>query len=249
MADDYSSFCDDFYVNFRIGSNLNMPAQRDTVLFFFDQIRRAFPDMTRFRRAEGPDYLLEEDRRGGRYRWVNLEPNQLTSGMVNPAGVEEAMKLHRHVAELVPHGLSISPLELAYVDLLYSFDLDYRGSHDEVVAEALYADSPMACLLEMPGARAIEFAPIVTVSLSDDLRVQGRIEVITRSDHAAGKTSGYGEEPISVYVVVRRYMDDSPRTPLPEMLSMLQGHVAQLADEQVLPSVVRRLREAIASRS
>src|SRR6202050_2139992 len=35
MANPYSSFCEDFYVNMRLGSQLSLPHQRETLLHFF----------------------------------------------------------------------------------------------------------------------------------------------------------------------------------------------------------------------
>jgi len=64
MSHPYSSFCEDFYVNLRLGSQLNLPHQRETLLHFFERIQKEFPSMTRFRKTDGGEFNLEEDRSG-----------------------------------------------------------------------------------------------------------------------------------------------------------------------------------------
>ena len=62
MSNPYCSFCEDFYINMRLGSQMSLPHQRETVLHFFEQVQKAFPNMTRFRKAENGELNLEEDR-------------------------------------------------------------------------------------------------------------------------------------------------------------------------------------------
>ena len=59
----YSAFCEDFYVNMRLGSQMNLPNQRETVLHFFERVQKEFPGMTRFRREDSGTLSLEEERK------------------------------------------------------------------------------------------------------------------------------------------------------------------------------------------
>lgn len=249
MPNPYASFCDDFYVNMRLGSQLALPTQRDTVLHFFEQIQRAYPSMTRFRKGEGNDYSLEEDRGGNAYRWVSLEGNRLSAGHVNPDSVEHALKLHDLLLQIAPHQLGISPLELDHLDVLFGFDLEFRGSHDEIVSESLYESSPLACLLDAEGARPVDFQPTMMVALNDDLRLQARLDVVTRTSTQQLRTGNFGEEAISVYLTVRRFWDEPPRKTPAEMLTQLTTRAEQLANDHVIPRIVRPIGSAIASRS
>ena len=47
----FAAFCDDFYVNMRLGSQMNLPHNRETVLHFFERVQKEFPQMTRFRKS------------------------------------------------------------------------------------------------------------------------------------------------------------------------------------------------------
>src|SRR5690606_36232469 len=99
MSNPYASFCEDFYVNMRLGSQMALPHGRETVLHFFEQAQKAFPAMTRFRRGDH-ELSIEEDRNAAGYRWLTMEHKRLSSGHVNPPSVEEAVKLHRTVLQM-----------------------------------------------------------------------------------------------------------------------------------------------------
>ena len=71
------------------------------------------------------------------YRWLAIEPTRLCSGQYNPESLEEAYRQHELVLELAPHLLTISLLDCEALDVMYGFDFNYDGNHDEVVAEAL----------------------------------------------------------------------------------------------------------------
>src|SRR5205809_7789758 len=99
MSNPFSAFCEDFYINMRLGSQMNLPHGRETLLHFFEIIQKQFPTMTRFRKSEGGEVNLEEHRGQSSYRWINLEQKRLSSGHVNPPSVADALKLHRTLLE------------------------------------------------------------------------------------------------------------------------------------------------------
>jgi hypothetical protein len=249
MSNPYSSFCEDFYVNMRLGSQLTLPHQRETVLHFFERIQKEFPSMTRFRKSDGGEFNLEEDRSSQDYRWVSLEARRLTAGHVNAASVEEALRLHRLLLQLAPFHLGISPVEIDYLDVLFGFDLSFSGNHDEIIAESLLTDSPLNCLTEETGAKAVDVQPSVTVALSDDCRLQARIDIVTRTNSYQVRTGDYSDDVISVYLILRRYWGDRPRTAMEDLLQSMTDRAIQLCDRHILPRVVRPISSAIASRS
>lgn len=249
MSNPYCSFCDDFYVNMRLGSQLPLTTQRDTLLHFFERMQKGFPDMTRFRKAENGELSLEEDRASGTYRWASVEAKRISSGHVNPPSIEEAVKLHGFLLEQAPHALGISPIEIDYLDVLFGFDLPYSGNHDEVISESLFGDSPLACLTEVNGARAVDFQPTVTVALSDDCRLQGRIDIVTRTNSHQIRTGEYSDDVISIYMIVRRYWGDRPKESLATMFNQLTERADELCQSYILPRVLKPISSAISSRS
>jgi hypothetical protein len=219
------------------------------VLHYFEQIQKAYPQMTRFRKNESGEMNLEEDRSSDSYRWLSLESKRLTSGHVNPPGIVEALRLHKLVLEMAPYQLGVSPVEIDYLDILFGFDMEFSGNHDEVVAESLLVDSPLNCLSEEAGARPVDFQPTVTVALSDDCRLQARIDVVTRTNSYQVRTGDYSDDVISVYLILRRYWGDRPRKSLPDMLDYLAHRADELCLNHVVPKVLRPISSAIASRS
>lgn len=249
MSNPYAAFCEDFYINMRLGSQMNLPQQRETILHFFERVQKDFPGMTRFRRAEGGEYSLEEDRSGNHYRWLSMETRRLSSGQVNPTSIDEAMQLHRKVLEMAPHYLGMSSLEIDYLDVLFGFDLQFAGNHDEIISESLMQSSPLNCLLDEPGSKPVDFQPTVTVSLSDDCRLQARIDVVTRTNSYQVRTGDYADDVISVYLILRRYWGDRPKVALHEMAGELWQRAETLCENHVLQRVLRPIATAIASRS
>jgi hypothetical protein len=249
MSNVFNTVCDDFYVNLRVGTQMNLPHQRETLLHFFEQVQKAFPDMTRFRRNGETEFTLEEDRERDSYRWLSIEQQRLACGHVNPPDIATALKLHASVLDHAPYALGLSLVEIDYIDLLFGFDLEYSGNHDEIVAESLFGESPLSALLEESGAKAMDFQPTITVALTEDCRLQGRIDVVTRTNSYQVRTGEYGDEVISVYLIVRRFWGDRMNEPLESLLINLAERAEQLAHKYVVPRIVNPIRSAIGSRS
>lgn len=249
MTHPYVAVCDDFYINMRLGSQMALPHGRETILHFFEQIQRGFPGMTRFRKSDNGEINLEEERSQPSYRWLSLESKRLCSGHMNPSTVEEAMKLHKTVLTIAPHQLGLSPLEIDYLDVLFGFDLTFSGNHDEIIAESLLADSPLSCLAEEAGARPVDFQPTVTVSLSEDCRLQARIDIVTRTNSYQVRTGDYSDDVISVYMILRRYWGDRPKQPMEEMIVEMAERADGLCNSYIVPRVLKPISSAIASRS
>ncbi len=248
MVNPYKSFCEDFYINVRLGSQMPLPHGRETVLHFFEQTQKAIPSMTRFRRNDN-EISIEEDRNSPQYRWVTIDGKRLSTGHVNPDTIESACKFHKTILQMTPHCLGLSPVEIDHLDVLFGFDIEYSGNHDEIIAETMFGQSPLACLCEESGAKPVDFQPSVTVSLSDDCRLQARIDVVTRTSSYQVRTGDYSDDCISVYLILRRYWGDRAKLATDQVLVELIERAETLTGSYLLPRIVRPLNEAIASRS
>jgi hypothetical protein len=233
----------------RLGSQLALPHGRETLLHFFERMQKQFPAMSRFRKTEAGDFNIEEDRSGRSYRWTSLEQKRISAGHVNPQEIEDALRLHTSILETAPHFLGISPVEVDYLDVLFGFDLEFGGNHDEIIAESIFGDSPLACLSDVDGARAVDFQPTVTVALSDDCRLQARIDIVTRTNSYQVRTGDYSDDVISVYLILRRYWGDRPKEPMEEMFTKMAKRADVLAQQYIVPKILRPISSAIASRS
>ena len=96
----YGSLSDDFYVNMNLSTEMDLPASRETVLHFFERVQKTFPTMRNFYSRDRGDFILEEDKDGGNYRWSTIEPRRVCSGFVNPTSVDDAMRQHELVLDL-----------------------------------------------------------------------------------------------------------------------------------------------------
>src|SRR5262249_21505921 len=95
----YSSLCDDFGVYVYLNTKMELPTKRETVLHFFDSLQKTIPQLTDFDVRESGEFVLEEDREKGSYRWVSLEARRLCSGWVNPSDLDQVDSHHERILE------------------------------------------------------------------------------------------------------------------------------------------------------
>ncbi len=249
MSNSYSSFCDDFYLEMHLNTELDLPTERDTVLAFFERIQRQFGSMGCFYRNENDQYCLEEDRSSGRYRWLTLETDRIGSGMVNPSTFEDAYVLDRLVLELAPYMLAVSHLDVDSLDVTFAMDFDYAGNHDEVIAEALFGSTAFNCLLDLPQARPIGYSPSVIVALSDDCRTQARISVESKTSvyEPRGKKQNL-DEAITLSLTVRQYPSGAEKFDAIKSFENQCRLVEELMAEKIVPGFVHPLANVIAQK-
>jgi hypothetical protein len=239
---------DDFFVNMSLNTEMELPTARDTVLHYFEQMKKGFPDLTNFFTRESGDLVLEGDKDAGTYRWVAIETRRLGSGHVNPETLEDAYQQHEMVLDLAPHLLMVSSLDCEALDLMYGFDFTYTGNHDEVVAEALGLGSSLEGLLEVPGTRVVNFEPSITLALDEACRLQCRLSVETRTNAYQIRTGEFPEEQVSVYFTVRQYWGTGPAKTFVESLRRQREIGEELLVDRVIPKIVRPLAQAIGSK-
>jgi len=242
----FSSLCDDFYINMNLGTEMELPANRETVLHFFERVQKTYPTMRNFYSRDRGDFILEEDKDQGSYRWCTIEPRRVCPGQVNPASVEEALEQHALVLELAPYTLSVSPLDCEALDLLYGFDFTYRGNQNQLVAEALGVGPAMERVVDIPGATVVNCEPSLTVALDEECRVQFRLSVETRTNAYQVRTGDYPEEQISVYVTARQYGSLGPDTTFVDTLKRLNTVCMEMLDNHVIEHVLKPLARTIA---
>jgi hypothetical protein len=244
--DRYSSLCNDFYVNMNLGTEMELPTNRETVLHFFDRVRKAYPDMRNFYCRERGEFVLEEDKDKGNYRWCAIEPRRICSGQANPESIDSAMEQHKLVLELAPYMLSVSPLDCEALDLLFGFDFTYRGNHNQLVAEALGVSPAMECLGEMADATVINYEPSFTVALDEECRTQFRLSVETRTNAYQVRTGDFPEEQISVYVTARQYGSLGTDDTFIETLERLAKVCHEMIENHVAENILDPLARTIA---
>lgn len=249
MFNSYGSLCDDLYVSMHVNTELDLPSQRDTVLTFFERIGKQFPMMGNFYRRDNGDFCLEEDRHGEKYRWVTLEVDRICSGCANPIDLEDAYSLHRLVLDLSQYMLGVSRLDIDSLDVIFVMDFDYRGNHDEVIAEALLSSTAFSSLLDLPAARPVGFSPSVVIALDGDCRTQARIAVESRTSVYEVRNNKYkDDEPISLYFTVRRYPKPYEKFDAIKSFNQQCAIAQELMDEKIIPNFVGPLTNAIAQR-
>lgn len=249
MSTGFGSLCDDFYIDMYINTRLELSVERDMLLAFFERIQRSFPAMCNVCNDESDEFVLEEDRESGQYRWVTIEPDRVGAGFTNPPAVEDAVALHKLVIELAPYMLGVSALDLSSLDVSMIMDFDYCGDHNEIVAEAILGSGPLTNLLEQGGFKPVDLQPGLVFALSDDCRMQGRISIESRTNTYEIRTGKYNDEkPISLNFMVRQYPQPNEKFDALRSFAGQWAMLNELMADKIVPIFVKPLVNAISQR-
>lgn len=248
MPTSYSSLCDDFGVSCYLMGKVELPTSRETVLHFFESVRKACPTLTDFDKRDSGEYNLEEDRETGNYRWVALDSRRLTMGYVNPPALEDADEHCEKILDMATAHLDLGGLQTEAVDVLYYFDFMYPGNHDEVVAEALAAGGPLESLTRLAGARVLHFQPALMLALDEGCQLQGRLSIETRTTAYHVRTGNFPETPISVYFTVRQFWGRQPYKSFLDSYRNQRRLLDEIVADLVIPNVIQPISRTIAAK-
>lgn len=244
----YNTYSDDFYVNVNLSTELDLPNQRETLLHFFERVQKQYPTMRNFYARDRTEFVLEEEKEHGHYRWTTVEPRRVSAGHVNPGSVEEAMELHRAVMQIVPYALSVSALDCESLQVMLGFDYNYRGNQNQLVAEALGLAPAFDRLSSIPGAQVVAYEPAIQIAMDPECRIQCRLSIETRTTAYQIRTGEFPEDQLSVYVTARRYGSFEPGEDFAGAVERLSKLCCGIIDDHVAEHVLRPLRQAIALR-
>ena len=248
MGTSFGALCDDFYINQKLALRMDLPSERETLLHLFDAVRRVYPSMDKFRRYDD-EYALESSRKDSEYRWLALRRNSVRTGHVNPQSMEDGLDFHQMVLDFCPHHLTISPLDVDYLELLFGFDLECKADHDEVVYEALMGDSPLGDLLRIDDAKVLDVQPIFGMQLSRSGDCQAYFEVKTRTKSRRGSAKQYRNEPISVFLTLRKYGPVGDINELQTIGRELMQRTEALASERLVPTLLTPIARQVQASS
>lgn len=249
MTTSYGALCNDFYINQKLSLKMPLPHDRESLLHFFDRVRKSDSSMNQFRRFDGEVSLESARNKDMQYRWVAMRETSIRSGHVNPPNMADGFTLHKLLLEMAPYHLSISPLDVDHLELTFGFDLECDGDQDRVVAEALFGDSPLAQLTQVEDTKLLNAQPMVGIALSKHGDLQAYFDVKTRRRGRKGSTKRSRGEPISIYLTVRQYGPINEVDDLPEILTMLAHHAENLATDKVVPHLLTPIARVIAGSS
>ena len=183
----YTGAADGFHVNVHLITQMELPNNRDTVLHFFEQMRKGFPELRHFFKRENGDLVLESEKERESHRWLAIQPRRLCSGQFNPETMDDAFRQHELVLDLAPHLLTISTLDCEALEIMYEFDFHYDGNHDEVVAEAIGVGHGLEGLFELPKSQVVKFEPSLILALDES--GESSVPALDREPHECGTAS------------------------------------------------------------
>ena len=247
MNTSFAALCTDFYVNQKLALKMDLPSNRETVLDMFDRIKRDMPEMDRFRRYEN-ELALESPEEHAEYSWMAIKQTSVRSGWVNPDLLDRAYRLHQLILETAPYFLSITPLDVDYLELVFGFDLEAQANRNEIVFDALLADSPLALLIDFEREHVLDAQPFIGFSLNEKSDLQAFVEIKTRTRPTELAHGHFEREPISIYLTIRQHGPLKSMSDFATTFARLAGHAERLSEDRVIPHIVAPIREAIISR-
>jgi hypothetical protein len=242
---EYGMFSDDFYLNMNLATEMDLPQNRDAVLHFFEQLRRRYPQMQNFYARDKSEFVLEEEKERGSYRWASIEPRRLSSGSVNPESLQAAIEQHQTILELVPYELSITPLDCESLSVMLGFDFNYCGNHNELLTRAIGIAPALERFTTLPYGKVLSNEPSIQFALDEECRTQCRITFESRTTAYQVRTGDFSEDQLSVYLTVRRYDSLGPDETYDQEFLRLASLCRDLVDEYLVSAVLRPLQEAI----
>jgi hypothetical protein len=229
-----------------LNTEMDLPQSRETVLHYFEQIQKQFPSMRNFYGRERGEYVLEEDKDGGNYRWMTIESRRICSGYVNPETLVAALRQHEAALEIAPYALTVSPLDCESLNVMMGFDFTYRGNHNELLVEALGVCPALERMADTPGAIVLGSEPSLQLALDDDCRIQCRLSFETRTGAYHVRTGEFPEDQLSVYFTARRYGSLDPGETYISAMKHLSEVCVELVDNYVVDAILKPLKRTIA---
>ena len=247
MGTPHGAICDDFFFSSRLTLKMDLDASRETVLQFFERIRKDVPTLGHLRRRGASAFALEESDDAEARRNVRLSKSGIRLSYANPPSLAAARQFGALILENAPFFLTLSDLDYDYLEVVHCFDLQYSGNHDELVAETFLADHPLAAILLGSRTRhVIDCQPFFGIALNDSCDTQAYIEFKGRSSTYEIRTGRYESQPLSVLLTMRKYWGDNASSAPAEVFAELCDHADELSAEQIIPLVVNPLAQAIA---
>ena len=244
----YASLCDDFYFNTHIQTEMELPSSRETVLHYFEQLQRRYPKLGHFYQRQPGEFILEEDKSYGAYRWASVEQKRISSGIVNPNSLEEAMEQHQQILEMVPYQLSVSRLDCASISLVYGFDFHCNGNHNLVLAKTIGMPLALESMAARQGSFLMNFEPAIQISLDPMLQTHARVHFEPRTTLYEPRGTTENGQLLSAYVTITRFESLAPEESFTEELLRLHGLMRELLDNHIADPILRPLQNAIATR-
>ncbi|MCE2924035.1 MAG: hypothetical protein LW822_01030 [Phycisphaeraceae bacterium] len=248
MAESYNHLADDTYINTRLQVKMDLSLEREAVMGLFERLRREHPAMSHFRKSKA-ELALESPLLDAQQLWVGLRKASVRTGILNPAKIDNAYRFHKSVLDAAPLYLSISPLDIDYLEVVYGFSLMAPGNHDAIVFDALIAGSPLAGMLAVRGATPSDCQPTFGLNLTDNHDTQALFQVRTRPPGPPEQTPDpeAPPHPISVLLFIRKMGVPGDVKELAGTLKSLMKLGDELVASRVAPFVLKPLREVIAS--
>ena len=106
-------------------------------------------------------------------------------------------------------------------------------------------NTPFASLVDAEGEPLLDVQPRLGFALNEACDLQAFIEVKTRTSAAEAASQLFQDEPITVFLTVRRNGPLHSSDDFISTFGTLAGHIEHIAEHRVIPDIVVPLHQAI----
>jgi len=246
MSHSYLGVADEFSVNMHLNTEMDLPSNRDTLLHYFEQLKKRFPEMQNFYNRDRSDYILEGDKGAGAYSWASVEQRRIGSGHVNPECLASVYEHQQIVLQSVPHLLLVSPLDCESLTVTYHFQFNYEGNHNDLLAEAIGVPAGFEGITGSLGrSRLVSFDPSFRIALSDDCLTQARVHFENPTSAYHVRTGEFPETALGVCLTLYHYGSLGADVNYVSRFDELVAHANDLLENQMLDRILLPLQQAI----
>ena len=150
--------------------------------------------------------------------------------------------------DLAPYHLDISGLNCDSLEVVFSFDFDYQGNHDEVIAEALAMGGPFEAMMQHAGARILHHEPSLHIALDEKCKLHARLWLESRTQPFQVQSGQFPEAPLSVYFVINQFWGKGAPSSFVESYHNQRRLAQEMVENYVIPNILQPLHQTIASK-
>jgi hypothetical protein len=130
--------------------------------------------------------------------------------------------------------------------VMYGFDFNFRGNHNQLLADALGVLPAFERMTHMPGATILAAEPSIQFALDEECRTQCRLSIESRTSAYHVRMKEFPEEQLSVYFTARRYGSLQSGETFVSAMGRLAEVCRDIIDSYIVENVLRPLQQTIA---
>jgi len=214
--------------------------QPDEVKTFLAEAAKQIPELSVYRQSEnGPN--LAQMLAGEKVREILVGDKEITLAVAPPLTVGDADATARALYPVIESHIHVQPLFIEFLHVAFRFGFPFKGNHDSLVLNELFAGSPFALLAQGIQGAIRDFQPKMNLSLTKDHSLQAVVEVQTFTSRREIESGLYDGDEVRIVCGVAK-VSGLAALPLAATYAAVYEEAVRFVNERVLGTLVEKLR-------